>query len=389
MRKYLLFVFLACGMTWISSCTKQNPNPPVADFTFTGAGVVPCQVVFDNKSTAADKYSWNFGDGTNSTETNPVKTYTTGGTFTVTLTATGKGGVASVSKQLVIQFPRPVVTISALPVNIFLPNNCERSFIITNTGPPGSILEYAVYDDGALGGFLDYTNGTGALTRGSSVTVSVMVDPRFVSGQPSLIGSNLSLHVSTPRASNATDSYVSVHIRGIAEQAQNILGTWSGTWSGKSYGASNPGQPSPDTTVSGTWTLNVQSLDPVSSIITGVLYWNGTDAYWTYTFDANGNITSATAQPFTVNQTIQLTSSNSSLYFPLAGSACDRFRLLINDSQGSSYGVYGPRLLLDMNLQAKLITGGSSTFVAWPYAPIYINNLSSNQSNGAVSGVKL
>jgi PKD repeat protein len=361
----------------------------VADFSFTAAATVPCQVSFMNESSFATSYSWDFGDGTTSTEVNPVKTYTTAGTFTVRLVATGKGGSDIMDKQVITQSPKPVVTITSLPVDIFLPANCPRPFTITNTGPAGSILNYAVFDDGSLGGFLDYTNGTGSLAQGRSATVAVTVDPNFVNAQPSLVGSTLSLHISTPEASNATDSYVAVQIRNNGDQAQNIIGTWTGTWAGFSYGAANPGQPSPKTAVNGTWTLAVQSLDLTTSTIMGTLTWAGTDAYWTYTYDANGNITSATPQPFNANQTLQINSSNSSLGFPVSGTSCDRYRLLINNNQGFTYGVYGPRLLLDMDLQTKTIMGGGSSFVAWPYAPVYVNGLSSNQSNGGVSGFKI
>lgn len=45
-------------------------------------------VTFTNNSTGATSYSWDFGDGNNSTIANPVYTYATGGNFTVTLIAT-------------------------------------------------------------------------------------------------------------------------------------------------------------------------------------------------------------------------------------------------------------------------------------------------------------
>jgi len=50
-------------------------------------------VQFANWSTASTNYVWNFGDGTQSTGTNPVKDYTSGGTYNITLIATN--GVCS------------------------------------------------------------------------------------------------------------------------------------------------------------------------------------------------------------------------------------------------------------------------------------------------------
>jgi len=50
---------------------------------------VPAQVTFSNKSFNGITYLWDFGDGTTSTETNPVHTYTQEGYYTVTLSVDG------------------------------------------------------------------------------------------------------------------------------------------------------------------------------------------------------------------------------------------------------------------------------------------------------------
>ncbi len=105
MRKIILLTFALAGLLTISSCKKdKTPPQPTADFSYTGGGcTAPCAVLFDNKSKDATSFSWDFGDGTTSTETNPTKSYNVGGTYTVKLTAKGKGGTASTSKQLLIQ----------------------------------------------------------------------------------------------------------------------------------------------------------------------------------------------------------------------------------------------------------------------------------------------
>jgi len=62
------------------------PNPPVADFTGTPTTILEREsVTFTNNSQYAASYLWNFGDGQTSTEANPVHTYMTPGTYTVTL----------------------------------------------------------------------------------------------------------------------------------------------------------------------------------------------------------------------------------------------------------------------------------------------------------------
>jgi PKD repeat protein len=66
---------------------------PIADFTFTPAsGAAPLTVIFTDNSTPVGQVSWawDFGDGnsTDATVQSPVHTYTSGGTYAVSLTVT-------------------------------------------------------------------------------------------------------------------------------------------------------------------------------------------------------------------------------------------------------------------------------------------------------------
>ncbi|MGB9724421.1 MAG: PKD domain-containing protein [Chloroflexia bacterium] len=61
---------------------EHGPNPSCGQVTFT------------NTTSGGTSFLWDFGDGTTSTETNPVHTYASGGFYTVTLTAWGVGGCA-------------------------------------------------------------------------------------------------------------------------------------------------------------------------------------------------------------------------------------------------------------------------------------------------------
>jgi PKD repeat protein len=72
-------------------------EPLAAGFTATPtSGAAPLAVAFTDTSTGEPTaWSWNFGDGTTSTERNPSKTYSTAGSYTVSLTVTGKDGVAT------------------------------------------------------------------------------------------------------------------------------------------------------------------------------------------------------------------------------------------------------------------------------------------------------
>ncbi|MFO1372706.1 MAG: PKD domain-containing protein [Candidatus Competibacteraceae bacterium] len=66
----------------------------IADFSANPTlGVAPLPVVFINKSTGnIDTWSWDFGDGSTSTSSNPTHTYMAKGIYTVYLTITGPIG---------------------------------------------------------------------------------------------------------------------------------------------------------------------------------------------------------------------------------------------------------------------------------------------------------
>lgn len=72
----------------------QVPNiPPVADFLASPTTSCSGDIQFTDLSTnSPTSWSWDFGDGNNSTLQNPMHTYTSSGTYTVTLTATNAFG---------------------------------------------------------------------------------------------------------------------------------------------------------------------------------------------------------------------------------------------------------------------------------------------------------
>jgi len=75
---------------------------PVANFSFTTSGLT---ATFTDSSTDSDgtiaSRSWNFGDGTTSTATSPVKTYSAAGSYSVTLTVTDNGGATNAKTSTV------------------------------------------------------------------------------------------------------------------------------------------------------------------------------------------------------------------------------------------------------------------------------------------------
>ncbi|MFH0756186.1 MAG: PKD domain-containing protein [Bacteroidota bacterium] len=76
---------------------------PTAGFSFNPSTVSMYETVtFTNSSTDADSYTWNFGDGTTSTDENPTHVYETAGSFTVKLTASNADGENEAEQSIVV-----------------------------------------------------------------------------------------------------------------------------------------------------------------------------------------------------------------------------------------------------------------------------------------------
>lgn len=93
----------------------------VSDFnaSITTSCIAPFTVNFNNTSTNGSTFQWNFGDGNTSTQTSPSHTYTSNGTYNVTLIADGG---ASCGKDTTVK--NAYITIdNNLPCIITMPSN--------------------------------------------------------------------------------------------------------------------------------------------------------------------------------------------------------------------------------------------------------------------------
>jgi PKD repeat protein len=87
-----------------SGGSEPTNNPPTANFTYTSSNLT---ADFADTSTDSDgtlvAWNWAFGDGATSTERNTSHTYSSGGTYTVTLKITDNDGATdSISKDVTV-----------------------------------------------------------------------------------------------------------------------------------------------------------------------------------------------------------------------------------------------------------------------------------------------
>ncbi len=122
-------------------------------------------VSFINLSENADTYSWDFGDGTSSTEINPIRSFPTG-TYTIKLSAANAAGASgSFEDQIVINIPLPI----NIPVTFDDPNvNYEVS---TFNG-----ASFMIVDNPDASGTNTSTSKVGAITNVGAAFEGIFFD---------------------------------------------------------------------------------------------------------------------------------------------------------------------------------------------------------------------
>ena len=170
---------------------------PVAGFTAGPTnGVAPLTVIFTNLSTGATNYAWAFGDGNGSALANPTNTYTSAGTYSVTLTAVGAGGTNQLTRtNYIVVVPLPVAGFTAGPTNGVAP------LTVTFTNLSAGATNYAwAFGDGNVSALTNPANiytsagtysvtltavgagGTNQLTRTNYIVVVPPVVAGFTAG---------------------------------------------------------------------------------------------------------------------------------------------------------------------------------------------------------------
>lgn len=103
--KMLLLLTVIFSMLAMVSCKDDDEvepaKNPIASFQYAVSADNYLQVTFTNFSQNATTYSWDFGDGQNSTEANPVHTYAAAGNYKVILTAKNADNASATFDQTI------------------------------------------------------------------------------------------------------------------------------------------------------------------------------------------------------------------------------------------------------------------------------------------------
>lgn len=108
----LLFGFVSCDneLDLPEAGSIEDLTPPSANFSFVGGEDFDnfLDFQFGNLSEGALNYLWTFGDGTTSTEFEPIHTFPEEGTFTVTLESSDAlGAIATFTQDVLVFMPDP------------------------------------------------------------------------------------------------------------------------------------------------------------------------------------------------------------------------------------------------------------------------------------------
>ncbi|MFD0725466.1 M14 family zinc carboxypeptidase [Lysobacter brunescens] len=127
---------------------------PIADFTST-APTASLSVTFTDRSSDSDgsiaSRSWDFGDGTTSTQASPTKTYASAGTYTIKLTVTDNGGLSHTKTETIA--------------------------VGTSTPPPQTYsngTDYAINDNATVESPVTVANRPGNAPTNASVAVNIL-----------------------------------------------------------------------------------------------------------------------------------------------------------------------------------------------------------------------
>ncbi|MEP6846358.1 MAG: PKD domain-containing protein, partial [Panacibacter sp.] len=176
-------------------------------------GCVPATISFKSKISSPEaiaSYSWDFGDGNTSNIATPLHTYSSSGTYAVSLTVTTISGCTATYKlsTAVVLSAKPVAGFSASPLNA-----CASEFVNFNDESTGNIDYWSwEFGDGITVGIQNPTHhysDTGyfgvTLIVGSNGCYDTLNKIRYVHINPPIAAFNILVSCDTPYQKNFQD----------------------------------------------------------------------------------------------------------------------------------------------------------------------------------------
>jgi large repetitive protein len=118
----------------VSQTINVYPIPATSFIVSPAYGCdVPQNAAFANTTTGAVAYSWNFGNGQTSLNTNPTATYTATGTYTIDLIASNAFGCSDTATTTFVVFPKPVAAFTPLTTSGCNPVTVQFTNLSTNS----------------------------------------------------------------------------------------------------------------------------------------------------------------------------------------------------------------------------------------------------------------
>lgn len=117
-----------------------------ASFTTPATGCLIYNAVFDNTSIAGDTWLWDFGDGTTSTDFEPVHTYTVAGSYNIVLVANNPNtcNISDTARVTIQVFDAPTPDFSFAPTTPI----ANTPVVFSNLSSPDAIEFLWVFGDG-------------------------------------------------------------------------------------------------------------------------------------------------------------------------------------------------------------------------------------------------
>ena len=257
-----LFLLFVSGVFLISPVLGAIP---VASFiTNASSGTVPLTVQFiDSSQNAPTSWTWLFGDGAISTLQNPTHTYTTPGTYTVSLIASNAAGTNTATYQGYVTATRA----AAVPVVSFVTNISSGNaplavqFLDTSTNSPSSWV-WSFGDGGTSGG----SNPVHTYTTQGAYTVTLTTTNSAGSNTTSLTNYiTVSQITNAPTAifkATVTSGYEPLTVQ-FVDASTNSPNSW--VWSFGDGGTSTLQNPSHTYTVPGTYPVSLTATNAAGS----------------------------------------------------------------------------------------------------------------------------